>query len=127
MKIIILGCGKVGYNLAEQLIQEGHDITIIDSKADKVENACNKLDVMGVQGNGTSYTTQEEAGVEDADLLIAVTDRDEINLLACLIAKKAGNCQTIARVRNPEYHREIAFLKEQLRAWQRMSLQNNKE
>ena len=72
------------------------------------------LDVMGVQGNGTSYTVQEEAGVEDADLMIAVTDKDEINLLACLIAKKAGNCQTIARVRNPEYHKEIGFIKEEL-------------
>ncbi len=114
MKIIILGCGKVGYNLAEQLTQEGHDITIIDAKEEKVENARNKLDVMGVEGNGTSYMVQEEAGVEEADLMIAVTDRDEINLLACLIAKKAGNCQTIARVRNPEYHREIGFLKEEL-------------
>ena len=114
MKIIILGCGKVGYNLAEQLAEEGHDITVIDSRGDKVEHACNKLDIMGVQGNGTSYSVQEEAGVEGADLMIAVTDRDEINLLACLIAKKAGNCQTIARVRNPEYHREIAFLKEEL-------------
>ena len=114
MKIIILGCGKVGYNLAEQLTREGHDITIIDSRDDKVENACNKLDIMGLQGNGTSYLVQEEAGVADADLMIAVTDKDEINLLACLIAKKAGNCQTIARVRNPEYHREIGFLKEEL-------------
>ena len=114
MKIIVLGCGKVGYNLAEQLTQEGHDITIIDSRDEKVENACNKLDVIGVQGNGTSYLVQEEVGVEDADLMIAVTDKDEINLLACLIAKKAGNCQTIARVRNPEYHREIGFLKEEL-------------
>lgn len=114
MKIIILGCGKVGYNLAEQLAQEGHDITIIDAKEEKVENASNKLDVMGIVGNGTSYLVQEEAGVEEADLMIAVTDRDEINLLACLIAKKAGNCQTIARVRNPEYHREIEFLKEEL-------------
>ena len=59
MKIIILGCGKVGYNLAEQLTQEGHDITIIDSRDEKVENACNKLDVIGVQGNGTSYLVQE--------------------------------------------------------------------
>lgn len=114
MKIIILGCGKVGYTLAEQLTREGHDITVIDSKEDKLESACNKLDLIGVHGNGTSYLVQEEAGVEDADLMIAVTDLDEINLLACLIAKKAGNCQTIARVRNPEYYREIGFLKEEL-------------
>ena len=114
MKVIIAGCGKVGYTLAEQLSEEGHDITVIDRQASKLETVCNNLDVIGIVGNGTSYTIQEEAGVEDADLMIAVTDRDEINLLACLIAKKAGNCQTIARVRNPEYYQEIGFLKEEL-------------
>lgn len=114
MKVIIAGCGKVGYTLAEQLSEEGHDITVIDRQASKLETVCNNLDVIGIVGNGTSYTIQEEAGVEDADLMIAVTDRDEINLLACLIAKKAGNCQTIARVRNPEYYKEIGFLKEEL-------------
>lgn len=114
MKIIVVGCGKVGYALTEQLSAEGHDITIIDSNDLKLENACTNLDVIGVTGNGTSYRVQEEAGVEEADLLIAVTNKDEINLLACLIAKKAGNCQTIARVRNPEYYQEIGFLKEEL-------------
>lgn len=114
MKIIITGCGKVGYTLAEQLSEEGHDITVIDQKESKLENVSTNLDVIGVAGNGTSYRVQEEAGVEEADLMIAVTDRDEINLLACLIAKKAGNCQTIARVRNPEYYQEIGFLKEEL-------------
>lgn len=114
MKIIITGCGKVGYTLAEQLSEEGHDITVIDQKEAKLENVSTNLDVIGVTGNGTSYRVQEEAGVEEADLMIAVTDRDEINLLACLIAKKAGNCQTIARVRNPEYYQEIGFLKEEL-------------
>lgn len=114
MKVIIAGCGKVGYTLAEQLSEEGHDITIIDTKDSKLENASTNLDVIGVSGNATSYRIQQEAGVEDADLMIAVTDRDEINLLACLIAKKAGNCQTIARVRNPEYYKEIEFLKEEL-------------
>lgn len=114
MKIIVVGCGKVGYTLTEQLSAEGHDITIIESNDAKLESACTNLDVMGVSGNGTSYRVQQEAGIEDADLLIAVTNRDEINLLACLIAKKAGNCQTVARVRNPEYFKEIGFLKEEL-------------
>lgn len=114
MKVIIAGCGKVGYTLAEQLSEEGHDITVIDQNESKLETISTNLDVIGVAGNGTSYRVQEEAGVEDADLMIAVTNSDEINLLACLIAKKAGNCQTIARVRNPEYHREIGFLKEEL-------------
>jgi trk system potassium uptake protein TrkA len=114
MKVIIAGCGKVGYALAEQLSEEGHDITVIDTNELKLENATTNLDIIGVSGNATSYRTQEEAGVEEADLMIAVTNRDEINLLACLIAKKAGNCQTIARVRNPEYYQEIGFLKEEL-------------
>lgn len=114
MKVIIAGCGKVGYTLAEQLSEEGHDITVIDTKDSKLETASTNLDIIGVSGNATSYRIQQEAGVEDADLMIAVTDRDEINLLACLIAKKAGNCQTIARVRNPEYYKEMEFLKEEL-------------
>lgn len=114
MKIIVVGCGKVGYALVEQLSAEDHDITIIDSNNQKLENACTNLDVIGITGNGTSYRVLEEAGVGEADLFIAVTNKDEINLLACLIAKKTGNCQTVARVRNPEYHREIGFLKEEL-------------
>ena len=114
MKIIVVGCGKVGYNLAEQLAAENHDVTVIDSNEVKLETASTNLDIIGVPGNGTSFHVQEEAGVKEADLLIAVTDRDEINLLSCLIAKKAGNCQTIARVRNPEYYNEIGFLKEEL-------------
>lgn len=114
MKIIIAGCGKVGYTLAEQLSEEGHEITVIDPKAERVEAAVDALDVIGYIGNGNSYKMQEEAGVEDADMLIAVTGHDEVNLLACLIAKKAGNCKTIARVRNPEYMEEINFIREEL-------------
>ena len=72
------------------------------------------LDVQGIEGNGTSYRVQMEAGIKDSDLLIAVTGKDEINLLCCLIAKKAGNCNTIARVRNPEYFDEIKYLREEL-------------
>lgn len=114
MRIIIVGCGKVGYALAEQLGNENHEITMIDVDAKKLQDAIGILDVSGVVGNGTSYHTQEEAGIEEADLLIAVTDRDEINLLSCLMARKAGRCQTIARVRNPEYYEEIRFIKEEL-------------
>lgn len=114
MKIIIVGGGKVGYTLTEQLSEEGHDITIIDSSAERLQYATGRLDVIGVVGNGTGFLTQKEAGVEDADLLIAVTNQDEINLLCCLIAKKAGNCRTVARVRNPEYYAEIGYIKEEL-------------
>ena len=114
MKIIIAGCGKVGFTLAEQLAQEGHDLTIIDTNLDKLDSVQARLDVSCIEGNATSYMIQMEAGVEEADLLIAVTNQDEINMLSCLIAKKAGNCQTIARVRNPEYYKEINYIKEEL-------------
>ncbi len=114
MKIIIAGCGKVGYTLADQLSEEGHEIAIIEPRKDRVQNAVDSLDVMGYIGNGNSYRMQSEAGVEEADLLIAVTGNDEVNLLSCLIAKKAGNCKTIARVRNPEYVHEISFIREEL-------------
>ena len=114
MQIIIVGCGNVGRTLAEQLSKEGHNITVVDRISEKVETVANQHDVMGIVGNGASFNVQNEAGVEKADLLIAVTASDELNLLCCLIAKKAGNCHTIARVRNPIYNKEIAYIKEEL-------------
>lgn len=114
MKIIIVGCGNVGFTLAEQLSKEGHDITVVDTREQFVENVTNNCDVLGIIGNGTSFNVQLEAGVDEADLLIAVTGSDELNLLCCLIAKKAGGCHTIARVSNPVYSREISFIKEEL-------------
>lgn len=114
MNIIIIGCGKVGTALAQQLGRENHDITVIDTQYSMVQRATNLADVRGVCGNGASYSIQKEAGIERADLMIAVTNADEVNLLCCLIAKKAGGCQTIARVRNPVYHSEIRFIKEEL-------------
>lgn len=114
MKIIIVGCGKVGYALAEQLNEEGHEITLIDTNSSKLEHALAVLDVQGIAGKGTSYHTQLEAGIKNSDLLIAVTGQDEINLLCCLIAKKTGNCKTISRVRTPDYYNEIRYLKDEL-------------
>lgn len=115
MKIIIVGCGKVGVTLAEQLSSEGNDIVVIDENYEKVQSISNELDIMGVVGSGSSHSVQVEAGVGTADLLIAVTGSDERNMLCCLIAKKAGNgCQTIARVRSPEYNQEIRFIREEL-------------
>lgn len=114
MNIIIVGCGKVGYALARELSNEKNDICIIDKDSVALQNAVNILDVQAVCGDGTSYKMLLEADVKDADLLIAVTDKDEINLLSCLMAKKAGNCQTIARVRNPQYYEEINYIKEEL-------------
>lgn len=113
MNIIIVGCGKVGYTLVEQLSNEEHNIVVVDKNADKVRRITDDLDAMGVIGNGVSYQTLQEAGIATADLVIAVTGSDEENLLCCLIAKKTGNCQTIARVRNPIYNSEIDFLKEE--------------
>lgn len=109
MKIIIVGCGKVGLTLAERLNQENHDITLIDSDYTTVRTAADSLDVMAVTGNGAIYQVQMEAGIKEADLLIATTNSDELNILCCLIAKKTGNCHTIARIRNPEYSAEVKF------------------
>ena len=114
MKIIVVGCGKVGAAVIGQLSREGHDISVIDVDSTVVTDISNNYDVMGLVGNGASHSLQMEAGIETADLLLAVTDSDELNLLCCLIAKKAGGCNTIARVRSPIYNEEITFLKEEL-------------
>lgn len=114
MQIIIVGCGKVGETITKQLSQEEHNISVIDTKPEIVTNVSTIYDVQGIIGNGASYNVQMEAGIEKADLLIAVTQSDELNLLCCLIARKAGHCHTIARVRNPVYHQEINFIKEEL-------------
>jgi trk system potassium uptake protein TrkA len=114
MKIIIVGCGKVGTSLAERLSVEDHDLVMVDLSEKKVEEVSNRYDAMGIVGNGASFNVQQEAGVDTADLFIAVTGEDELNLLCCLIAKKNAKCHTIARVRNPLYNKEIRFIREQL-------------
>lgn len=114
MRIIIVGCGNVGSAIAEQLSYEGHNITVVDVNEKLVNGVSDAYDVLGVVGNGASLNIQREAGVDNADLLIAVTGADELNLLCCLIARKAGGCHTIARVSNPVYSREIGFIKEEL-------------
>ena len=114
MQVIIVGCGKVGRNLAEQLQAEDIDITLVDIVADKINDLCENIDAMGIVGNGASINTLMEAGVDTADILIAVTASDELNLLCCLIAQKTGHCHTIARVRNPIYSKEIGFSTERL-------------
>ena len=114
LKIIIVGCGKVGANLVDQLSKEGHDITVIDKKAEKIQDITNIYDVMGLVGNEASYSTQMEGGIEETDLIIAVTDSDELNLLCCTVAKRVGKCAAIARVRTPDYSEETGYLREQL-------------
>ena len=114
LNIIIVGCGKVGTTLIEQLVKEGHDITIIDKNSEKVQEIASYYDIMGLVGNGASYSVQMEAGIEHADLIIAVTNSDELNLLCCTVAKQVGNCAAIARVRTPDYSREVGYLQEKL-------------
>ena len=114
MKIIIVGCGQVGRTLAKELIREGNDVTVIDTSAEKIKAVTNSIDVMGIVGNGASHLTQAEANVKGADLLIAVTDSDELNLLCCILAKKEGDCHTIARVRDHAYNKEASYLKDEL-------------
>lgn len=114
LKIIIVGCGKVGMTLVEQLSKEGHEITIIDKDAERVQEIANLYDVLGMAGNGASYSVQIEAGIENADLIIAVTESDELNLLCCTVAKQVGDCAAIARVRTPDYSSEVGYLREKL-------------
>lgn len=114
MNIVIVGDGKVGYALCEQLNLEGHDITVIDNRYERLKDTSETLDVMGVYGNGATRKVQLEAGVQDADLLIAATSTDELNMLCCLLAKTLGAANTIARIRNPEYMNQLHLLQEQL-------------
>jgi len=114
MNIVIVGDGKVGYTLTRLLSEEEHDITVIDNHAAALTSTMNAQDVNCIEGNGVSYTVQREAGVPNADLLIAATSADEINMLSCMVAKKLGAKHTIARVRDPEYQQQMVFLKDEL-------------
>ena len=114
MKIILVGCGKVGRALARQLSEEKHNVTVIDTNPEKIEAITEELDVLGVTGNGASNAILTEAGLDTADVLIAVTGSDELNLLCCVFAKKTGHCHAIARVRNPMYSHQLGFIKQQL-------------
>ncbi len=114
MNIIIIGCGKVGRVLAKQLSEEKHDLAIIDNQEFKLREFDEEVDALCITGNGTSVSTLNEAGIASADVLIAVTGSDELNLLCCVVAKKVSNCHTIARVRNPIYSEEIDFIQERL-------------
>lgn len=114
MKIVIVGNGKLGSTLSEQLVQENHELTIIDTQSAVLEAALSSMDVRIVQGNGASYEIQMEAGVPKADLLLALTASDELNMLCCIVAKKLGAKYTIARVRNPEYSKQSQLLRDEL-------------
>ena len=115
MNIIIVGCGRVGRSIAEQLNIEGHSITVIDVNYQELERIYDTENIMAIEGNGATYTVLHDAGIENCDLLIAVTATDELNLYTCLLAKNAGVTSTIARVRNPEYISDVSLIKEDLK------------
>ena len=114
MKIVIVGNGKVGRAILEELSREGHDIIVIDSDGEVLQQSTEQFDVIGIQGNGASLPMQREAEVESADLLIATTSSDEINILACILARRLGAKHTIARVSNPEYTEQLGLLQAEL-------------
>ncbi len=114
MKIVVIGDGKIGYSLTQALSREGHDLLVIDNQPKKLLQTEEMLDVMVLEGNGASSSVQRAAGVDHADLMIAVTNADEINLLCCVVARKLGCKHTIARIRNPEYAEELYLLRDEL-------------
>ena len=114
MQIIIVGLGKVGRALVGQLSKEHHNIVVVDMDPERIRNVSTMYDVMGVVGNGTSYSILQDADLEHTDILIAVTESDEVNLLCCVIARRKTNCHTIARLRNPIYSKERHFLRSEL-------------
>lgn len=114
MKVIIIGAGNIGRSLAEFISKEDHDVTLIDRDSQTVESTANEFDVIGVVGNGANCEVQRDAGVSKADLVISVTSTDEVNVISCIIAQKLGAKKTIARVKNPEYSRQLSFMSSEL-------------
>ena len=115
MDIIVAGVGKIGYKVISTLVAEGHDVTVIDNQTDIITEVTNIFDVIGVCGNCADCETLEEAGIDKAELFIAFTGSDEMNMLSCFLAKKMGAKHTVARIRNPEYNdRSLGFMRQQL-------------
>jgi trk system potassium uptake protein TrkA len=113
MNIIIAGDGQVGSALTRQLSAEGYDVTLIDSDPRVLETSLERYDIIAVQGNCASMDVLRQAGVMDADLLIAATSADEINLLCCTTAHGMNpKLHTIARIRNPEYNEQIYAMRD---------------
>lgn len=114
MKIAIIGAGKIGCSLAKELTRENHDVVIVDNNKEKLNLLNDTMDVITVYGNGAAMQVQQEADVEESDLMIAATAQDELNILACIVARKLGCPNTIARVRNSEYRQQLYMLKNEL-------------
>ena len=124
MKIVIIGCGKVGQTLTEYLRNENHDISVIDLNGKLVEYVSGEYDVMGIEGTGVSCDDLRAAGADKADLVLATTSEDEVNLLACTIAGKMGARHCIARVRSPRLTGQLQFMRETLGITDVGSLEN---
>lgn len=114
MRVVVIGGGKVGNRIIEQLSKESHDVTVIEKNADVIQKINNYLDIACINGNAINYDVQKEAGVDTADIVIGCTSSDEINMFSCLLAKKLGAKNTIARVRNPEYYNQLNYIKDDL-------------
>lgn len=115
MKIIVAGCGKIGVTLIENFVNEGHKVVALDSNPDAITDITNVYDAMGVCGSATDCDTLAEAGVDKADVFVAATDADELNMLSCFLAKRMGASHTIARIRKPEYNdQNVGFMRQQL-------------
>ena len=114
MRIIVIGAGKVGFTIAEHLIAEEHDVIIIDKNEEVVERCTGSLDALCIRGNGANAKILLEAGVDKANIVIASTENDESNMLACLISKRLGAHYTIARIRDPEFNESQTFLQNEL-------------
>ena len=114
MRIVVIGDGKIGFTVTQALVREGHDLVVIDNQSEALKRTEDSLDVQVLEGNGASVSIQKQAGVTEADLMIAVTEADETNLLCCMIARQLGCRNTIARIRSPEYNEDVYLLKEGL-------------
>ncbi|EKX89653.1 Trk system potassium transporter TrkA [Peptostreptococcus anaerobius] len=114
MRVVVIGGGKVGNKIIEQLSKESHDVTVIEKNPEVIQKINNYLDIACINGNAINYDIQKEAGVDAADIVIGCTSSDEINMFSCLLAKKLGAKHTIARVRNPEYYNQLNYIKDDL-------------
>ena len=115
MKIVIVGCGKIGTTIISSLVSEKHNVVVVDNNPSALEEITNIYDVMTVSGNGADYDTLIESGTDKADMFVAVTGSDELNMLSCFLAKKMGASYTVARIRNTEYNdKSLNFMRSQL-------------
>lgn len=115
MNIVVVGCGKIGTTVVSSLDSEGHDVVAVDTNPAVIDEISDIYDVICICGNGADYDTLLEAGIDKADMFVAITGSDELNMLSCVIAKKMGAKYTVARIRNPEYNdKNLPFVKQYL-------------